>query len=521
MLYLRKRKIALKKGLMLLSLFFVSVAVLQIKLLVLSFLPFKSSVNHSADIGIVILVCLIAYKPIEHFVNFLFREFFFKKGIGFHSQLLHSTNHLVSCLDLKEFSNFLVNTLSDLLQVKYVAVLIYDHNRKEYVPGALAGFNFRETRKIKLDSDSPLVEKLRSESFPLLRYDVLKTMSWPQASRMNSDFELLRAQVVIPITHSKQVIGVITLSSKPSHLPFLPHELKLFRDFTKRISSGLDNVIRYNDLKLRFEELKDFQSRLLQSNKFSAIEQLATGIAHEIHNPLTIISGKAQMLLLNKDKNFLTTKAEEDLKAIVQQTTRASEITRKLLVFSKTSPEQKEVISFKHVIEDTLELIAYQTSLEHVQVFKEISSFLPEMKGHVEEFREIFLNLFLNAIQSCEKDGYIRVHVDYSARDKSVEIRVEDSGCGIQKEHLANVFDPFFTTKQNSLGLGLFVTQRIIQRNGGYISIASEPYKGTQVTIILPVPESNETDAVYREPAFDEKVAMGITSLGRSRPKEE
>ena len=520
MLYLRKRKIALKKGLMLVSLFFLSVAVLQLKTIFCSFLPFKSSVNHAADIGIVILVCLITYKPIEQFINYLFREFFFKKGMGFHDHLIHSTNHSTSCVDLKQFSNLLVNTMSDLLHVKYVSFLIFDHSSKEYSAGALTGFHFRETRKIRLEKDSPLIGKLLEAEYPVLRYDILKRVSWPEASRLNSNFELLRAQVVIPIIHHKEIIGLITLSSKPSHLPYLPHELKLFHDFSNRISSSLENAIRFNDMKMRYEELKDFQSRLVHSNKFSAIEQLATGIAHEIHNPLTIISGKAQMLLLNRDKNFLTAKAEEDLKMIVQQTTRAAEITRKLLVFSKSSPEQKVTLNFREIIEDTFELISYQTSIDHIRIVKEISTNLPVVKGHVEEFREIFLNLFLNAVQSVERDGLIKVSVDYSERDFSVDIKVEDSGCGIRKEHLSSVFDPFFTTKQNSLGLGLFVTQRIVQKNNGYVTIESEAEKGTQVTISLPIAESSVKQDSYREPIFDEKINFEGVYSDKARKEE-
>ena len=508
MLYLRKRKIALKKGLMLITLFFLSVTILQIKSIVFSFLPSRFSANQNADIGIAILVCLIAYKPIEQFINYLFREIFFKGGMGFHSQLLNSANHLIACLDLKEFSNLLSNTFSDLLHVKYVAFLHYDRMRNEFIPRALSGFNLREVRKICLSADSPIIETLRRVKFPILRYDILKTLSWPEASRMNSDFEMLRAQVVIPIFCANEVIGLISLSSKPSHISYLHSELKLFNDFSRRISSALENITRYDELKRRFEDLKDFQTRLLQSNKFSAIEQLATGISHEIHNPLTIISGKAQMLLLNQDKNFLNTKAKEDLKIIVQQTGRAAEITRKLLLFSKTSPERKEPILFKEVIDDTFELIAYQTSMEHIEILKDVSANLPLLKGHVEEYREIFLNLFLNAVQSVEKDGSIRVSVDFSERDKTIQIQVEDSGCGISKEHLANVFDPFFTTKQNSIGLGLFVTQRIVQRNGGSISIESEPFKGTRVTIMFSIPESQDKDEVFQQSiVYDEKAS--------------
>lgn len=519
MLYLRKRKVVLKKGLMLFGLLFISLTILQTKTILLHFLPFKIPATPSADVGLVIFVCLLAYKPLDQFVNFLFREFFFKKGVGFHAALLHSANHLIACLDLKEFSNLLVNTLSDLIEVKYASFLLYQDGTREYFPGAFSGFDLRESRKIQLRSDSPLIEELRRQRYPILRYEILKTLSWPEASRLNSDFEVLRAQVVIPILRQGEVRGLITLSSKPSHEAYLPHELKLFHDFASRIGTALENVIRYEEIRKQYDDLKDFQSRLLQTNKFSAIEQLATGIAHEIHNPLTIISGKAQMLLLNRDKNFLTQKAEKDLKMIVEQSTRAAEITRKLLVFSKSSPEQKEAISFKDIVDDTFELISYQTSLERIQVIKDLSPELPVYKGHVEEFREIFLNLVLNAVQSVEREGSIRVSVQYAEGYRTIEIRVEDTGCGILKEHMANVFDPFFTTKQNSLGLGLFVTQRIVQRNGGSIRMESESSKGTQVIIELPV--SNEKEEAFPKPAvLEERNLLEEVLLQKNRIKE-
>ncbi|MBI4398995.1 MAG: hypothetical protein HY586_07690 [Candidatus Omnitrophica bacterium] len=527
MLYLRKRKIALKKGMMLAGFFAVAVAALEIKDVITFFLPLKFLTSRIFDIALVILTCLISYKPLEQLIHYLFREWLFKKGVGYQVQLFHSAGHLISCLDLREFSNLVVNTFCDLLHVKYVAFLILDSARKEFVPGTLTGFHFREIRNIQLGVNSPLIEYVRGMERPILRYDALKVLSWTDASKLSTDFELLRAQAVIPVygDHPKrELLGIITLSSKPTHLAYLPHELKLFHDFSNKIGQALENAIRYNEIKFHYEELKDFQSRLVQVNKFSAIEQLATGIAHEIHNPLTIISGKAQMLLLNKDKNLLTSKAEEDLKLIVQQTSRAAEITRKLLMFSKPSPERKETLSFKNIIDDTFSLISYQTSIEHIEIIKELDPKIPEFKGYVEEFREIFLNLFLNAIQSVDKFGTVRVLVQYMEGTQCLNIQVEDSGCGIKEEHLANVFDPFFTTKQNSLGLGLFVTQRIIQRNGGSIHIESEPTQGTRVSFTLPMLLGSELptgEGVLLGEEAKEKVTLGGEMASSRRPGKE
>ncbi len=499
MLYLRKRKIALKKGMKLISLFFLSIAILQLKNIVFTFLPVKPSLQFASDVGLIIIVCIIAYKPLDHFLNFVFREFIFKEKVGFQSILINSIEDLNASLDLREFSNLLVNTFYDLFNVKHVAFLVKDEGLRKFVPRSLVGFNLNDSKKIKIDTNSKLVEELENSRFPILRDNTLKSMNWPEASQLNSDFELLRAQLIIPILDKGELKAFISVSSKPSHTPFFHNELRLFNDFAMKLNTSLQNAIKYEHIRSQYEELKEFQSHIMHSNKFSAMEQLATGIAHEIHNPLTIISGKAQMLLLNKGKNFLTQKSEEDLKGIVEQTTRAADITRKLLLFSRTSPEHEEQIPFETIIDDTFELISYQTSLEKINIQKEIDSDLPKFKGHLDEFREVFLNLILNAVQSVEQEGEITVILKHDAAEGILEIRVEDTGCGIEDQVISNVFDAFYTTKHNSLGLGLFVVQRIIQRNKGGISIESDPSRGTCVSIRLPMMIEVENEMVQDE----------------------
>jgi len=495
MLYLRKRKIALKKILHLVGLFCLSISVLQVKDIFFSFLPFNVTSNYSSNIGLVIIICLIGYKPLDRFLNFVFREYFFKKRVGYHFSLMQTVKHLSACLDLKEFSNLIVNTFCDLLEVKYATFFVYDKEEEKFVSGSMHGFDLKNTKKVVFSREAPLIKILSKLRFPILRGEILKKLNWPEASQLNSDLELLRAQIVIPLVRANKVIAFISLSSKPSHMPYFPHELRLFNDFVSQISIALENAIKYQALKLKFDVLEDCQSDLMQSNKFSAIEYLANGIAHEIHNPLTIISGKAQMLLLSKDKNILTEKTEEDLRNIVQQTKRAADITRKLLVFSKQSPEYKELISFSQIIDDTLELISYQTSLDQIKIDKRVSHNVPPYRGSISEFREVFLNLILNSVQSVEREGNISIWVaDLEEENGLIEITVEDNGCGISKENVSSIFDPFYTTKQNGLGLGLFVTQRIVQRNGGFIRVSSELGQGTCVTIRLPIFSEEEID---------------------------
>ena len=147
------------------------------------------------------------------------------------------------------------------------------------------------------------------------------------------------------------------------------------------------------ELKAANLQLQDTQSRLVQAAKLSAIEQLATGLAHEIHNPLTIISGKAQILLLQKDRTHLDERVEEVLRSIVKQTKRAADITRKLLMFSQGSGAPKEMLRLEQVLQDTLALVSYQTSLEGIELTQSIGPNIPRLYANVHEIREVFLNL--------------------------------------------------------------------------------------------------------------------------------
>ena len=244
-----------------------------------------------------------------------------------------------------------------------------------------------------------------------------------------------------------------------------------------------------DELKRANQELGQVQTELIQSTRLSAIEQLATGLAHEIHNPLTIISGKAQVLLLKKDKKGYDEKVEEVLKTIVKQTKRAADITRKLLMFSQGKGSTREAISFEAMVNDTVALVSYQTALDDVRIVKQIDHNLPVFYGNPSAFREIFLNLFLNAVQAVSKSGVIQISVRYKSMDRTIEIRVSDTGAGIQPEYLNQVFNPFFTTRQEGTGLGLFVTQQIVHRYNGSIHVESKVGEGTIVIVELPIDE--------------------------------
>jgi two-component system NtrC family sensor kinase len=243
---------------------------------------------------------------------------------------------------------------------------------------------------------------------------------------------------------------------------------------------------------LEAEARVELERGLRQSEKLATIGQLASGLAHEIGTPLNIISGRAEMAKRKlEDKEGV----QKNLNIITQQTERITKIIQQLLGFvRKKKPEQK-MLNLNMLLETTLDFLDHQIQRQHVKVIKNMRDHLPSVRGDPDQLQQVFSNLILNAIQSMPQGGGL--HLSTSSQWISrvgfedeqrlyVEIGVEDTGMGMGKEVLENIFNPFFTTKDAGTGLGLMVSQGIVQDHEGWIDVESEMGKGSMFKVYLP-----------------------------------
>jgi len=359
------------------------------------------------------------------------------------------------------------------------------------------GFDPKELRHLEFMPSRPLVELLRVRRMPVERERVVKAFDWQEANQLSQDFERLHASCIIPMFFEDVLVGTINVLRTAVSRRFTDSETKSFIEFGREAAIAFRNAALFEELKRSNEELMKIQSELLYSAQHSAIAQLAVGIAHEIHNPLTVISGKAQILLLKKDKIALDIRVEEVLKTIVKQTKRAADITRKLLMFSDTQKSVREPVDFETLINDTIALLSYQVSLDQIQVVKRFTRWIPKFEANVAELREAFLNLFLNAVKAIGQRGTIEVGVRYRESDRVIELKISDSGVGISEENVTRVFQPFFTTYEDATGLGLFVTQQIVHGYGGLVRVEGSEEKGA--TFIVEFPCAPQTEPTHKE----------------------
>jgi len=221
------------------------------------------------------------------------------------------------------------------------------------------------------------------------------------------------------------------------------------------------------------EELKKKNQMLLQSEKLASIGILASGIAHEINNPLGGIFNCIHMLA--NDKACSNTKYIELIKDGLE---RIENTVKKLLWMARKGEEQKEMVQLYILIEHVLEFVGYNLSKKRIKIIKEVDEGLSVFINRA-DLEQVLLNLIINAIQAIEKEGEILIR----CRDEGDRIffEISDNGSGIEEENINKIFDPFFTTKKQGegTGLGLWITYEIIKNMGGEIWVESKKGIGT------------------------------------------
>jgi two-component system NtrC family sensor kinase len=247
------------------------------------------------------------------------------------------------------------------------------------------------------------------------------------------------------------------------------------------------------DLVARDREIHQKNEELLQSRKLASIGTLASGVAHELNNPLNNIYLAAQVLSREIGQDTCSPIVTETVSDISSQTLRVKRIVNDLLEFSREKPPDLRNVNIVEVIDAILGQM--KTSGEVAQVSCKVDSpGTAQVHADRHLLEQVFINLFSNAVDAMDGKGTLSISVTDNA--PSVVIKVSDTGRGIAAKDMTRIFDPFFTTKEKGTGLGLAIVYSIIEKHEGKIEVKSEPFKGTVFTITLP--GKYETEHTHR-----------------------
>ncbi len=252
-------------------------------------------------------------------------------------------------------------------------------------------------------------------------------------------------------------------------------------DITKRKKTEQKLLEAKKKAEMALVELKEYQSIMIHKERLAALGELSAGIAHEINNPLSIVSGYVQMLAMDDNVDI---RIKENAKIIEQQVGRASVIVDKLLEFSKGAKSEIKQVDVNQIVENILVLLKHQFKLFNISVVKQLDLKLDPINADPSQLQHVFHNIISNAVEAMPKGGTLTVST--AVNNGYVEVRFADTGRGIPKKSLGRLFDPFFSTKESGTGLGLSLSFGIVEAHKGQIEVKSTINKGATFILKLP-----------------------------------
>lgn len=258
----------------------------------------------------------------------------------------------------------------------------------------------------------------------------------------------------------------------------------------KEMNERLDKELktRTHQLETMGSALLSTQIELLQKEKLASLAQMASGVVHQIRNPLAIIKNAAYLLRKKTgDNEYLN----DNIKIVEDEVDRMNNIAEELLRFARTGERMAlEPVNIKDIIQEILkEMAITEPNYSKIKVVNDISDSLSKVQGERESLKQALLNIISNAYQAMPKSGTLKLKSDEN--DKNVQLTISDTGVGIPSKEKGLIFEPFFTTKdKKGSGLGLAISYAIIKKIGGDIKVDSKEGEGTTFNVFLKVQES-------------------------------
>jgi PAS domain S-box-containing protein len=284
----------------------------------------------------------------------------------------------------------------------------------------------------------------------------------------------------VPIRNQGQIAGVAVFFCRELRWPDV-ELIDLLADVANRI--GL-----YLEFRQTHDTLERQREVLQQRERLAALGTLAAGLAHEINNPIAIVSSRIELMLQDDEGPSLPVEVREDLQVLQRNVRRVGQLAQGLLAFARQAPRERRPVDLNRVVEETLLLVERQMQRLGIEIRRVLDGALPSILADMSALQQVTLNLLTNAREAMAGAGTVTIETRRAPdRNGWVELVIADTGPGIPPDALPRIFDPFFTTKAQGTGLGLSLSYGIVQAHGGTIRVTSQPGRGTTFTLAFPV----------------------------------
>jgi signal transduction histidine kinase len=308
------------------------------------------------------------------------------------------------------------------------------------------------------------------------------------------------SEMCVPIRDGENILGIIDVESS-SRNAFTHNDFLVLESLAGILASVITSADQYQRLQVTISQLRSTQvelrarmdaqrsaeNRLVQAAKLAAVGEMAAAIAHELNNPLTSVTGFAELALSDIPGESETRK---DLEIVMREAARARDVVRRLLDFARQSESTRARASLNDVVDDVVALSHHLIHTSGVTLHLELEESLPWVLVDVNQMKQVLLNLIHNALQAMPNGGDLTITTQSAPRGGRdwIKVSVLDTGVGIPRPDQARIFEPFYTTKgdQGGTGLGLSVTYGIVTDHGGQIDVESQPGAGSRFSVWLP-----------------------------------
>ena len=454
-----------------------------------------------ASTAIVILV-----EPLRGRVEGAINRWMFQEKYELTRRIETLRADLANVIDMRVLVPRVLSALEDSRRITHASIYLVDPDGSGY---ELAGHvGPRPEGRFDAITHRSFFERLRRGgviSLEGLEREIAARRTMPAEEReglqlMLRTLEQMNGSVALGFSGEDQLLGALVLRDERLREAYSSDEIEIFRGVATTIGVTLQNSQVYERMKER--------------DRLAALGQMAAGLAHEIRNPLGSIKGAAQFLQPAAAK-LTGDSTKEFLDIIVEEVNRLNKIVSQFLDYARPYRGEQRPLEVNEVLKKTLQLIAKEEN-NGVEINSRLAEGLPPVRADAEQLLQVFLNLSLNALQAMPQGGQLLLSTSLrratrrGAAAAFLEVRFRDTGVGIPPGDLRNLFIPFFTTKEKGTGLGLPISQRIIENHGGTIEVRSQPGEGATFTVLLPV----ESDAYAAYAAHERNESRGDSKKG-------
>jgi len=467
---------------------------------------FFGKVNYPFSIIIFSIVFLVAifFGKIKPGTEKAVEQLLFRNRYDYRETLGKFSKAMVTILDLQSLSKRIIETITQTMGVGKASLFLWDEEK--------VGYSLFESKNIKISASAPLLPK--SDPLPhylqkigeiVIREELAKGANIPELNDLIKKMSFLEAEVSIPLISKGQLVGMINLGYKFNKDIYSHEDIELLSTLANQTAIAIENARLY-------EDLKKSKSYIRRADRLASLGTLTAGLAHEIRNPLVAIKTLTQLLPERLDDEEFR---DQFLKIAAGEVDRISSLVTELLEFARPSDPKLELEDVNAILDGMILLVSTETKKKQINIAKHYSPDLTPVQVDREQIKQVFLNILLNAIEATQENGKIVVKTRSFIKpggEPYAQIEFTDTGCGIPSEYLEDIFNPFFTTKSTGSGLGLSISNQIIQDHRGYIDVESQIGKGSSFFINLPV---NQEHPKRRKSDLENNLNIPTISEGR------